>query len=112
MEVFVRVLAERIRNRYSHLSVHTIRSDVGWNQEIPVRGKWMEKLLLRPSEVAELLGIGRSKSYELIGSGLIPSIRIGTSVRVPLDSLRAWIEAQNDAVANQQLHKRLDDFKR
>ena len=54
----------------------------------------MEKLLLRPVEAAEAIGIGRSKVYELLASGELPSVRIGGSVRVPLDALRAWIEAQ------------------
>lgn len=52
------------------------------------------KLLLRPVETAEVLGIGRSKVYALIASGEIPSIRIGASVRVPLDALRAWMDRQ------------------
>lgn len=54
----------------------------------------MDKLLLRPVEAAELIGVGRSKVYELIASGEIPSIRIGSSVRVPLESLREWIGAR------------------
>lgn len=54
----------------------------------------MDRLLFRPAEVAEALGIGRSKAYELIASGVIPSIRIGSSVRVPLEALRAWMERQ------------------
>jgi excisionase family DNA binding protein len=51
----------------------------------------MEKLLLRPVEAAEAIGIGRSKVYELLASGELPSIRIGSSIRVPLDQLRSWI---------------------
>lgn len=55
----------------------------------------MDRLLLRPSEVADSLGIGRSKAYELIAAGVIPSIRLGkSSVRVPSAALRAWIEHQ------------------
>ncbi len=50
------------------------------------------RLLLRPAEVAESLGIGRAKVYELIGSGQLPSIRIGGSLRVPIDKLTHWIE--------------------
>ena len=49
-------------------------------------------LLLRPTEAAEAIGIGRSKVYELLASGELPSVRIGCSVRVPVDALRAWIE--------------------
>lgn len=52
------------------------------------------KLLLRPVEAAEAIGVSRSRAYELIGSGEIPSIRIGGSVRVPLAALRAWIDAK------------------
>jgi len=52
----------------------------------------MEPLLLRPGEAAEAIGIGRSKIYELISSGELPSVRIGGSVRVPLDKLREWVE--------------------
>jgi len=53
-----------------------------------------QKLLLRPAEVAETLGLGRTRVYALIGAGEIPSIRIGGSVRVPLDSLREWVTAR------------------
>lgn len=53
----------------------------------------MDKSLLRPVEVAEAIGIGRSKVYELLASGDLPSIRIGrSSVRVSVEELREWIE--------------------
>jgi excisionase family DNA binding protein len=67
----------------------------------------MERLLLRPVEVAELLGIGRSRAYELIGSGVVPAIRIGSSVRVPVDSLKAWVDSQADETAKSELSRRL-----
>jgi excisionase family DNA binding protein len=53
----------------------------------------MDKLLLRPVEVAEVLGIGRSLVYQLIASGDIPSIRIGgpNSRRVPITAIHEWI---------------------
>jgi excisionase family DNA binding protein len=51
----------------------------------------MERMLLQPGEVAETLGISKSQAYMLIKSGDIPSIRIGTSVRVQLEALREWI---------------------
>jgi excisionase family DNA binding protein len=57
------------------------------------------KLLLRPSELAEAMGISRSKAYELIASGDVPSIRIGGNVRVPLDALRKWITEQTRKTA-------------
>ena len=54
----------------------------------------VDRLLLRPAEAAEAIGIGRSKVYELLASGELPSVRIGGCVRVPVDALRAWINRQ------------------
>ena len=54
----------------------------------------MDKVLLRPTEAAEVMGIGRSKVYQLIASGDLPAIRIGASVRVPVTALEAWIARQ------------------
>jgi len=60
----------------------------------------MEKLLLRPTEAAEVISLGRSKIYDLIAKGIIPSIRIGKSVRVPADGLREWVKAQASSANN------------
>lgn len=54
----------------------------------------MDRLLLRPMEAAMAIGVGRSRMYELLASGQIPSVRIGTSVRVSVDALKAWIGEQ------------------
>ncbi len=47
--------------------------------------------LLRAEEAAIVLGIGRSKTYELIARGELPSLRIGRLVRVPRQALDRWI---------------------
>jgi excisionase family DNA binding protein len=52
----------------------------------------MDKLLLRPQEAAELLGISRAKMYDLIGRGEIPSVKIGNSTRVPHKALEQRID--------------------
>jgi len=52
------------------------------------------RLLLRPSEAARLLGISRSKCYELIHSGDLPSIRLGGSLRIPVAELRHSLKAR------------------
>jgi excisionase family DNA binding protein len=57
----------------------------------------MDRLLLRPLEAAEAIGIGRSKVYELLASGELPSVRVGSSVRVPVDALREWVTRQLEA---------------
>lgn len=50
---------------------------------------------LKVPEVAEVLRIARSRAYELVGSGEIPSIRIGRSVRVSRKELDRWLEEQH-----------------
>lgn len=48
--------------------------------------------LLKPSDVASRLGIGRSKTYDLIKAGVLPSVRLGKRlVRVPESELDALI---------------------
>jgi len=64
----------------------------------------IEKLLLRPREVAEATGLGRSTTYALFKSGVIPSIAIGETRirRVPSEALRKWITEQLNANGSDQ----------
>ena len=57
----------------------------------------MERLLLRPEEAAEALGICRSKLYQLIAAGVVPSVNVGYARRVPAGALRKWVENQATA---------------
>jgi excisionase family DNA binding protein len=50
-------------------------------------------LLLRVAEAAKLLGVGETLLYELIGRGVLPSIRLGRAVRVPRAALAKWVAA-------------------
>jgi excisionase family DNA binding protein len=52
------------------------------------------KAFYRVSEVGEILNMGRTKTYELIHAGVIPSVRIQGNIRVPAKPLHDWIEAQ------------------
>ncbi len=52
----------------------------------------VERLLLKPEEAADLLGIGRSKLYELLAQGAVDSVRIGGSRRVPRAALEEFVE--------------------
>lgn len=58
----------------------------------------VEKLLLKPEEAAELLSIGRSKVYELIGTGELVSVRIGTSRRIPAEALSEFVRQLSSAI--------------
>jgi excisionase family DNA binding protein len=53
-----------------------------------------DKLMLRPVEVADAIGVSRSKVYELIAAGRIPSIKLAGCVRVPVDALKELIARQ------------------
>jgi excisionase family DNA binding protein len=57
----------------------------------------MDKLLLTPTEAASALGIGRSKLYELLQTGELPSVHIGACRRVPADALKAFLDSLRQA---------------
>ena len=61
----------------------------------------MDRLLLRPMEAAQVMGIGRSKVYELLARGEIPSVRIDGFMRIPLDKLKEWIERKSTAASKE-----------
>lgn len=52
-----------------------------------------ESLLVPVPRAAEILGIGKSKTYELIGKGEIATVRIGRAVRVPVAELERFVAA-------------------
>jgi excisionase family DNA binding protein len=60
----------------------------------------MEKLLLTPEEAAAALGICRSKLYELLQAGVIESVHIGASRRIPVAAMVEYVERlRQEAVA-------------
>lgn len=52
-----------------------------------------EPLLVTVDRAAQMLGIGRTKTFELISSGALPAVKIGRSTRVRLDDVRAYAAA-------------------
>ena len=60
--------------------------------------KQEDKLVYSVTEIGELLGIGRSKAYELVRSGTIPSLSLGRRIVIPkleLSRFLAECEHQN-----------------
>ncbi len=51
-----------------------------------------ERIFYRVSEIGELIGCSKSKAYELVGNGTIPSTKIGTLLRVPRSALEAFVK--------------------
>ena len=52
----------------------------------------VERILYRPVEAAEALGVSRARMYELLASGEIPSVKVGNVKRVPVASLNDWLQ--------------------
>lgn len=53
-------------------------------------------LSVRIKEACRMTGIGRSKLYELIAAGDIEVIKVGSMTLVPVDALRAFLEARRE----------------
>jgi excisionase family DNA binding protein len=52
----------------------------------------MHKLLFTAEEAAEIIGVGRTKMYELLRIGAVRSVRIGRCRRIPRDALAAFVD--------------------
>ena len=48
-------------------------------------------MLVRPEDAARVLGVGRTKVYELIRSGALRSVRVGALRRVPVTALNEFV---------------------
>ena len=61
-----------------------------------------DPILLTPTEAARALGIGRSKLYELLQTGVLESIHIGACRRIPTDALTDLVSRlRHDVERNQ-----------
>jgi excisionase family DNA binding protein len=59
------------------------------------------RLLYRPGEAAEALGVSRARLYELLARGEIASVKIGASRRVPAVDLEDYVmRLRSQQVAN------------
>ena len=45
-------------------------------------------------DVQRLLGIGKTKTYELVTTGKLPAVRIGRCIRVNRTELDEWLRTQ------------------
>ena len=50
--------------------------------------------LLRPDEVARMLGVRRSSVYEYVRTGRLPHVRVGRHLRFLREDLEDWIRRQ------------------
>lgn len=52
----------------------------------------MERILFRVTEVAGFLGLSRAKTYELMKSGALPSVKLDGCRRIKADDLRRFVD--------------------
>lgn len=52
----------------------------------------MSKKLYRVEETAQLLGVGRTRVFDLIKGGELRSVKIGNSRRIPAGAIDEYIE--------------------
>ena len=55
-------------------------------------GETLQPLLLNVPQVAKLLGLSRTKVYELIATEGLPVLKFGRAVRVSFKSLQQWVD--------------------
>jgi uncharacterized protein YaiE (UPF0345 family) len=56
----------------------------------------MERLAVRVSEFAEMIGVSRSKGYEVVAAHPELAVRIGGSKRVLVERAREWLARQSE----------------
>jgi len=54
----------------------------------------VEPICVRINDAARMIGIGRTKLYELISSGELETVKIGKATRVTTASLRGLVDRQ------------------
>ena len=52
--------------------------------------------MFRAADLAPLLGVCRSRIYQLIADGTLPAIRQGRAIRIPRAAWERWLAAQAD----------------
>lgn len=54
----------------------------------------VQPMLLTIPEAARMIGLGRSKTYELVTRGELRVVRIGRAVRLPRTAVENWVAEQ------------------
>lgn len=82
--------------RQDHQENHDVKGNGGGASEVSAASRVGSGggvvLLLSVEEAARALGLGRSKTYELIAAGELEVVHIGRCARVPVDSVETYVE--------------------
>lgn len=53
-----------------------------------------KKVVYNMTELPKVLGVGRSKAFELTRQPGFPTVRVGRRILVPVDALNEWLAEQ------------------
>ena len=67
----------------------------------------MQCEFLKTDEVAELLGVSRSRAIQMVAGGLLPSVRRGRTYLIPVRAWDKWLAEQNRIAMNSMKEARL-----
>ena len=56
----------------------------------------VDREMLRPADVAALMGVTTGRVYQMIEAGVIPAIRNGRSITIPRRAWEIWLTQQRD----------------
>ena len=56
------------------------------------------RMAVSPSEGAAMAGLGRTKFYELISSGDLPSFKVGTRRLIRISEIEAWMKRLENSI--------------
>ncbi|MCZ9884058.1 helix-turn-helix domain-containing protein [Arthrobacter sp. B2a2-09] len=54
-----------------------------------------QPLTLSPREAAPMVPMGINQFYAAVREGVVPSLRIGNSIRIPRKKFIAWLNGEN-----------------
>jgi len=54
------------------------------------------RVLLRAADLVPVLGFSRSRVYQLLAQGTLPSVRIGRAIWIPAAALEQWLSNQKE----------------
>jgi excisionase family DNA binding protein len=60
----------------------------------------LERLTVTVEEAGEMLGISRGLAYELVRRGELPHVRLGRRIVVPMRSLLAMVNGDDEITAS------------
>ena len=95
----IRALGGQSRAISPHAGTHTGTDE---RTRLPIGGKSLKKstrtmqpvepLLLTIPQVSVMLGLGRTKVYDLIDHEGLPTVKLGTARRIPRQALEVWLK--------------------